>query len=276
MPQSSPYSSIFRLDGRVAVVVGGSGGGMGTETCRALVQAGARLSVIDKTEQHIAQALDALGPDSVATTATADVTQRGAVEAALDEIIAANGRVDILVNVAGGTLPSAWGRLEDPDPAAFDQMIELNLRYSVVASSHVARDMIARGEGGAIVNFGSVSARTSAPLHGVYGAAKAGLMAMTRTMAVEWAEHGIRVNCLAPGAVRSPRIAGTGIRIQGDAMARFLEPSEVAPVAVFLCSNAGSGITGQTLYVDAGVTARSPGGSLSDHAESARKHGRLE
>lgn len=276
MSVSAQYNpSLFRLDDRVAIVVGGSGGGMGTETCRALIEAGARLSIIDKSADHIDKAMDELGADHVVATAVADVTRRGTIEAAMDEIIATNGRVDVLINVAGGTLPMAWGRLEDADEQAFDQMLELNFRYSVKAASRVARNMIARGEPGAIVNFGSVSAFAAAPLHGVYGAAKSGLMAMTRTMAVEWAEHRIRVNCLAPGAVASPRIAGTGIRIQGDAMARLMSPSEIAPAALFLASDAAAAITGQTLYVDAGVTARSPGGSLSDHAESARKHGRL-
>lgn len=243
---------------------------MGGETARALLEAGAHLGIIDRTDELVAEAREELGSREL-VGASADVTNAGEVVHALNGVIGRLGGIDILVNVAGGTTPASWGPLTDESSGpAFDAMISLNLRYVMEASVQAARHMMTSG-GGAIVNFASISALASAPFHAAYGAAKAGLMAMTRTMAVEWAEHSIRVNCVAPGAVASPRTAGTALNVADDAVARFLSPSEVAAVVLFLCTPLSQGINGQTISVDGGASARSPLGTVDSYAESARK-----
>ena len=124
--------------------------------------------------------------------------------------------------------------------------------------------MLEQGTGGAIVSIASVSGLSSAPLHAAYGAAKAGLIALTRTLAVELASSGIRVNAVAPGAVLTPRVAErqTEERRAESArsipMARYAEPEEIAKAVVFLASDLASYVTGQTLVVDGGATAQFP------------------
>ena len=130
--------------------------------------------------------------------------------------------------------------------------------------------MIERGLGGSIVNVASVSGLRSAPFHGHYGAAKAGVIALTQTMAVEWAPHRIRVNAVAPGSVLSPRVAALG---KGPAHfntpcdgRRSLDPSEIAKGILFLSSDLASGVSGQTLTIDAGLACGNPVGTLVEMA----------
>jgi NAD(P)-dependent dehydrogenase (short-subunit alcohol dehydrogenase family) len=118
--------------------------------------------------------------------------------AAIAGIIAELGPLRHLVNVVGGALVDDWGRAAEYDMGAFDRLVSRNLRYAVVSCREVAGSLIRRGEPGAFVNISSVAAR-GVPLLAGYGAAKAGLESFSRTMALEWARHGIRVNLVAPG-----------------------------------------------------------------------------
>ena len=143
---------------------------------------------------------------------TADLMDAGAAAQVVDQVLARMGRIDILVNVAGGTRHHQWSPLEDSPDSLFRDVFALNLDYVLRVSADTARHMIARGDGGAIVNFASISALHGAPYHGPYGAAKAAISAITETMAVEWARHRIRVNAIAPGSVRTPRCAKITLR----------------------------------------------------------------
>lgn len=113
---------------------------------------------------------------------------------------------------------------------------------------------------------------TSAPYHGGYGAAKAGVISLTRTMAVEWAPLGIRVNVVAPGVIQNPRTATLQLEANDDALGRGLAPVEIARAIQFLLSDAASGITGQVVHVDAGLSAGSTMGPVSRFAEAAARH----
>ncbi|HKA03758.1 MAG TPA: SDR family oxidoreductase [Acidimicrobiales bacterium] len=250
------------LSGSVGLVVGGGGGGIGTATAVALAEAGADVGAITNVAEHAAdteQRVRAVGRR--AATVVADVTEEGALVDAIAAIGAGLGPVDRLVNVVGGALPDDWHRLSDYDMDAFDRLIARNLRYAVVACREVAHAIIADGRRGAMVNISSVAARGT-PLLGGYGASKAALESFGRTMALEWGPHGIRVNAVAPGTIKTPRAGQSDL--QGEAsrsipLGRRGEPTDIANAAIFLLSDLASYITGQTLVVDGGSTLGPPG-----------------
>jgi 3-oxoacyl-[acyl-carrier protein] reductase len=250
------------LAGRVALVVGGGGGGIGTAVALTLAEAGAdvgAVTVVPEDAQDTTARVEALGRRAEAVLA--DVTDASALTAAVEHVTDTLGPVRHLVNVVGGTLPDDWWRTAEYDMEAFDRIIARNLRYVVVACREVGRRMIERGETGSIVNISSVAARGT-PLLAAYGAAKAGLESFSRTMALEWAPHGIRVNLVAPGTVRTPR-AGQGSMddaAAGIPLRRRGDPQDIASGALFLLSDHASYVTGQTLTVDGGSTLGGPGG----------------
>jgi len=165
------------------------------------------------------------------------------------------------VNVVGGTLVDDWHRAVEYDMAAFDRVIARNLRYAVVGCREVAAALMRDGQPGSIVNISSVAAR-GVPLLAAYGAAKAGLESFSRTMALEWARHRIRVNLVAPGTVRTPRAGQAEMPEASRAipLGRRATPDDIANAAVFLLSDLADYITGQTLSVDGGSSLGGPGG----------------
>jgi NAD(P)-dependent dehydrogenase (short-subunit alcohol dehydrogenase family) len=251
------------LGGRPCLVVGGAGGGIGTAMALAAAGAGAAVGVITNLEDHRAEIEDALRARQARfATAVADVTEERHLSDAIAAIAEQLGPIHHLVNVVGGNLVDDYHPAAASDMTAFDRVVARNLRYAVVACREVARPLLGSGETGSIVNVSSAASR-GAPLLGAYAAAKAGLEAYSRTMALEWAPSGIRVNVVSVGAVRTPR-TGLGedpesvtgaipLRRRGDA-------SEVATAAMFLLSDLASYVTGQTLLVDGGVTLGHRGG----------------
>jgi NAD(P)-dependent dehydrogenase (short-subunit alcohol dehydrogenase family) len=165
-----------------------------------------------------------------------------------------------LVNVIGGNLAEDYQRTAAFDLAALDRVMARNLRYAVVSCREVARSLMAREVPGSMVNVSSLASR-GAPLLAAYAAAKSGLEAFSRTMALEWAPSGIRVNVVSLGTIRTPR-TGTG----EDDSARSIPlrrrgtPEEVAAAVLFLLSDAAGYITGHTLNVDGGLALGHPGG----------------
>jgi len=250
---------LFDLDGEVALITGG-GRGIGLAIAEALAHWGARVILVDinsRGEEATAQ-LRAGGAD--AHYLACDVTDSAAVEALLDRILAEHGRLDILVNNAG---ISARIPAEHYPDDALDAMIELNLKGVFYAMRGAARRWIMRGTKGRIVNLASFAGIVADPLSAPYAATKGAVVQLTRTCAVEWAPHGIRVNAIGPGYVRTEMTAPTldmpetcaAIRARTP-LGRPATPEEIAGAALFLASEASSYVTGHVLMVDGGWTAQ--------------------
>lgn len=242
----------FRLDGR-SVLVTGAGGGIGTALVAAFRRAGALVAAADRTEALIAQ-LD------VPYRLAFEITDAAACRAALEAHIAAHGAPDILVNNAGFTRGET---LDMVDGALWRREIDLNLTGAYNVTAPVMSAMAARGSG-AIVFTASVNALAHFG-NPAYSAAKAGLIAYARAIAVEAGADGIRANVVCPGSVRTP---AWDHRIERDPgvvadvlahypLGRMVSPADVANATVFLASDAAAGITGAVLAVDGGLTAGS-------------------
>lgn len=258
----SEVSRAIDLSGRVCLVVGGAGGGIGTAMVEALAEAGADVGAVTNVEAH---AEDTEARISAAGrrghTVVADVTDEAALVAAVAEVSERLGPVRHLVNVVGGNLADDWYRVVDYDMAAFDRVVGRNLRYAVVSCREVARRLMAAGLPGSIVNVSSVAARGT-PLLAAYGAAKAGLESFSRTMALEWGPHGIRVNLVAPGTVKTPRAGQDDMSeaVVSIPLRRRGVPRDIADAALFLLSDLAAYVTGHTLVVDGGSSLGHPGG----------------
>jgi len=246
----------FGLSGKHAFVAG-VGDGIGSACVRTLSAAGARVSCFD-LDAETARAAAALTDRGFACSG--DARRLGDVRAALDAAEGAHGPVDVVVDVIG---EARYGRTVDFDDEAWDDSFDLVLRHFFNLARAAGAGMAARGSG-AIVAIASVSGLRSAPRHGAYGAAKAGLMALVRTLAVELAADGVRVNAVAPGAVLTPRVAALldeARRAESAAsipLGRLAEPDDIAHAVTFLASDWASYITGQTLVVDGGATVQFP------------------
>ncbi len=251
---------------QVALVVGGGGGGIGSAVCRRLAEAGADVVVITNHRDHGDQAaaeITALGRR--AHVGHADVTEPETLAAAIDTGSQALGPITSVVNVVGGAPPDHWHRLLDYPLESLDHLLTTNLRYALVVCRHVARSLVDSGQGGAMVNISSVASKGQ-PLLAGYGAAKAGLDSLTRTMAAEWGRHGIRVNAVAPSTVNTPR---AGRKDVVDEASRSIPagrhglPEDIAMMSLFLLSEHAAYVSGQIVVVDGGATTR--GSGIDEH-----------
>jgi NAD(P)-dependent dehydrogenase (short-subunit alcohol dehydrogenase family) len=253
----------IRLDGRVVVVSGAGGGGIGSMTARAMAEAGATVLAVDVRQEPLdALAADLAGDKLQIVPHVADVTTDDGVEqvgSAVDDLVARHGPVRGLVNVVGGALAPDWGPAFDVTRADWRRTIALNLETAMFVSQAVARRMAADG-GGSVVCLSSTSGIGASPFHSAYGAAKGALVSLVRTLALEWAQHDIRVNAIAPGTIRTPRAGedpGDAERDRrGVPLARRGDATEIAAAALFLVSDLASYVTGQCLPVDGGTSAK--------------------
>jgi len=251
--------SLFDLTGKTAFVTGASRG-IGRAIAVAFAQAGADVAIVARTAEGLADTADditAVGRKAIVipadVTDQADVTR--AVQAAIDQL----GHVDIVVNNAGGS--NFMVSFRDLRISGWDKLIRLNLSSAVYVCHAFASHLLDRGSG-SVINVASVAGVASAPLISPYGSAKAALISLTKTLAVEWAADGVRVNALCPGwtATELNRnlwedpVAGPGT-IASVPMRRWAKATEMAGPAVFLASDASSYVTGQALVVDGGQTA---------------------
>jgi NAD(P)-dependent dehydrogenase (short-subunit alcohol dehydrogenase family) len=253
---SSPvpdYASMLDLTGRRILVIG-AGNGMGRQTAHALAANGADLVCVDRDADLAREIAEEVGGIGIA----ADMTRRDEVQRVVDASREGTGRLDGLVDVVG---MARWGDLLSIDDEAWDFQFDVCLRHAFLAMQIAGRAMKETG-GGTMAFVSSISGISAAPNHAAYGAAKAGLMALVRSGAVELGPVGIRVNAVAPGGTATPRILEITAK---DEMARsegliptgrFNKPSEIASALLFLSSDLSGNITGQTLVVDGGVTAR--------------------
>lgn len=262
------------LSGRVILVCGAARGGIGGATARQLARAGATVVVLDKDQALVDPTLEdvrALGAE--AHGMVVDLMDRMACETVIAAVITQFGRLDGLANVAGGTREGEWVPLDETPGEGFWQTMQLNLGYIFVLCRDAARHWIANDLPGAIVNVSSVSSLTSAPWHGPYGAAKSGLNALTRTMANEWHEFGIRANSVLPGAVASERVMSrvNAANVVAGTQQNFAEPEELGNTIVFLLSDLASGISGQNLTVDRSLSTKFCGGQRKSRRELAKQ-----
>ena len=248
---------MFQLEGKSALIVGG-GEGISLSTARLLAQAGCGVAIADINAERavtVAAEVDLLGQPSVSLAADMldDVQVATAFERAEQEL----GGIDLLVTIIG---QGSFNPITEMTTAQWDRDHRMNLRYFFINAQLVARSIIARGVPGSIVCISSVEGMQSAPNHASYGAAKAGLINLVRSMAVELAPHDIRVNSVAPGSIATPRIPASPERVKRTAeglipFKRLGTPDEVANAVLFLLSDMASYITGHTLLVDGGWMA---------------------
>ncbi len=255
----------FSLQGRTALVTGASRG-IGNGIARGLAEAGADIGVVYRQTAEQADAfvdeLQTMGRRR-SFAQQADVTKKAEVDRLVDAALSHWGKIDILVNNAGtGRRVAA----EDMDEATWDFILDLNLKSVFLVSQAVGRHMIQQ-RGGNIINVGSISAlivnNPQKQCH--YNAAKAGVHMLTKCLAVEWVEHNIRVNAIAPGYVETdltrPFMAENPQEAEelwkkGTLQERFSRPWEMAGAAVYLASDASTFVTGEVMVVDGGYTLR--------------------
>lgn len=256
------YAGLLRLDGR-GVVVAGAGQGIGRQVTHALAQCGAQVLCLDADPEaaaHVAAEVDGV-------PATADVRDRAEVEATLRDAADRFGRLDAIVDIVG---MARYAPLEATTDDDWDWTFGMVLRHAYLlsqAGAAIMRDQDrdeATGQRGAMAFVGSVSGMTGAPYHAAYGAAKAGLLSLVRSLAVELGPSGIRANAVAPGVVWTPRIAamvgeeGKERNAKNAPLRRVAEPSDVAGALLYLVSDLAAYVSGQVLAVDGGVGAKFP------------------
>ena len=244
----------FRLDGQVALVTGASKG-LGAGIADGLKQAGATVVGTSREQKSAAQVAQRLGTVPLVM----DVTDVSSVQTGVQRVASEFGRLDLLVNNAGLNIPQS---VFDVDEASWDSVLDTNLKGSFFAAQAAARHMVARGEGGRIINIASQAGVVGIEERSAYGASKGGVILLTKVLAIELAPHGITANAVAPTFVSTELTRATledpdwRERILSRIpLGRVGEVEDVAAAALYLASPAAAMVTGHTLLVDGGWTA---------------------
>jgi NAD(P)-dependent dehydrogenase (short-subunit alcohol dehydrogenase family) len=264
------------LSGRTILVAGCHKGGIGGATARQVTLAGGSVILLDKDQATVdATAAEVLELGGTAHTMVADLYDVAACEAVIPAALRDFGPIDGIANVVGGTTAQEWLPLDQTPTDIFWKTMQLNFAYTFFLCRDLAKWWIETGRKGAIVNVGSISAKDAAPWHGPYGAAKSGVIALSRTMANEWHEFGIRANSVSPGAVMSQRVIDKAANMSdaaknsrdGTDTVIFSQPVELANAITFLLSDLASGISGQNLTVDRSLSTKFSGGTRKSRKE---------
>jgi NAD(P)-dependent dehydrogenase (short-subunit alcohol dehydrogenase family) len=252
----------LRLDGRIVVVSGAGGGGIGTTVTRLAAQAGATVVAVSRSKENLDEHVTPFAQHGLSVVSVAaDASTDEGIATVIDQVQRTDGKLYGLVNVAGGAEPSTWMPSTRVTRDDWRALFTRNLETAFFMSQAVSRELRRLSLKGSIVSISSISGMNTAPFHIAYGTAKAAVAAMTRTMAVELALDNIRVNAVAPGVTET---AASRIYTGDDpdrdrqaiAMGRRGRPEEQAGAILFLLSDLSSYITGQTLLVDGGLNLK--------------------
>ncbi len=249
-------SELFDLTGKIAIVTGASRG-LGRAIAIGLAKAGADLVVTDVLDlKETVEEVRKAGRNAIGLKV--DVTSRKDVEEMIKHVINKFGRIDILVNNAGIYRSAPAESMSEED---WDKVVDVNLKGEFLCAQEAGKQMIKQREG-KIVNIASVADQFASPQSAAYNASKAGIISLTKTLAVEWAKHNIQVNSICPGVFTTPMTEGLMEdkiflnTVRKDVpMARAGRPEELVGAVIFLASKASSYVTGHALVVDGGWTA---------------------
>ncbi|MCL4339543.1 MAG: SDR family oxidoreductase [Thaumarchaeota archaeon] len=259
MPDKSIYQ-LLSLKGKVAIVTGGSRG-IGKAIVYTLAQAGADIISVNVSSNHpveLEQSIKKLGRRFLSFSSS-NISRSSTVKTIVDNSLAEFGQIDVLVNNAGVYTNVSPVETKDED---WDRVLDVNLNGAFYFSREVGKKMISASRGGRIVNITSINAFRHEVDFAPYETSKAGLIGLTRSLAVNWGKYGINVNAIAPGLVNREEL-WKFVRPRAEAFVKFaplgklVEPQDIAYLVLFLCSSAASKITGQTIVVDSGVSLKS-------------------
>jgi len=252
----------MRLADKVAIITG-AGSGIGRATAMLFAQEGAKVVVVDYAPEGGQETVEMIRRNGgEAIFVETDVSKAAAVEKMVQTAIDTYGKIDILFNNAAVTIPAS---VVDATEAVWDKTMDIDLKGVFLPSKYAIPHMI-KGDGGSVINTASMCGLVASPNQAPYSAAKGGVIALTRQMAIDYATHNIRVNSICPSEVRTPMFLGFINRapdpekkmqelIARIPLGRVAEPEEIARVALFLASDESSYVTGVTLPVDGGLTA---------------------
>lgn len=245
-----------RLNNKIAFI-SGAGGGIGRAICKRFAEEGARIAAIDINLASAQAAIADLDPGRTMALKS-DASDPDDVQAAIAQVVKTFGALNVICNVAGGSTPADNCVTEAPIEE-FWRAIKLDLFGTFLCCKYGLPELMKAG-GGSVINMTSMAALVAIPKRDCYTAAKGGVSAMTRSMAAHYARYGIRINAIAPSVTTTPRVSAQlevseALRnMEATHLLGFLEPLDVAQMAVFLASDESAKVTGQILAVDSGVT----------------------
>ncbi len=250
---------MLRLEGKTAIITG-AGRGIGQAIAKKFLLEGARVLLCDMVPDRLERTALELGAFGEVHSLVGDVSRSDFCDALVQKALEVFGSVNILVNNAGIAVFAPFLELSEQ---VWDQTLNVNLKSMFLLSQRVAREMVARGEGGTMVNMASTNGLLGERDLVAYNASKGGVILLTKTLAIELADHNIRVNCVAPGLIRTTLAleGGSNETFQTEylhkiPLRRQGTPSEVANVFAFLASDEASFITGETVVIDGGQLAQ--------------------